>query len=62
MRVKGSCRFEPYYKVEWYDTTALCWRVIQKAHATEQAARDAMPKDKKCRLQQVTETGRNTIQ
>ena len=36
MRTKGSCRFAPYYKVEWYDATALCWRVIQKAFSTEE--------------------------
>jgi len=62
MRTKGSCRFDPYYKVEWYDPTALCWRVIQKAHPTEKQAREAMPKTKTCRLQKVTETERITLQ
>jgi hypothetical protein len=61
MRTKGSCRFEPYYKVEWYNHTAFCWHVIQKAYPSEQKARDAMPKDKTCRLQKVTETERTII-
>jgi hypothetical protein len=61
MRTKGSCRFAPYFKVEWYDPIALCWRVIQKAHPTEQEARDAMPKNKQCRIQKVTETERTII-
>jgi hypothetical protein len=61
MRTKGSCRFAPYYKVEWYDATALCWRVIQKAFSTEEQARAAFLWDKKCRVQEVTEKGRNIL-
>ena len=61
MRAKGSCRFEPYYKVEWYDKIALCWRVIQKAHPTEAKARESFLNGKQCRIQQVTERGRNTL-
>lgn len=41
-RNRGSARFEPYYKLSWYDTQALAWREIQRSYPTMQAAADAV--------------------
>lgn len=38
MRIRGSVRFAPYYKVEYFDPSVVAWRPIQKAHATQAAA------------------------
>lgn len=38
MRTRGSVRFDTYYKVQYYDHTSLCWRDIQRAHPTADAA------------------------
>lgn len=43
MRTRGSVRFDPYYKVQWWDATSLAWRDIQLAHPTEAQARAAAP-------------------
>ncbi len=61
MRIKGSCRFKPYYKVQWRDPVAMCWREIQKAHPTEKEARTAAPITKQTRIQKVTEKGREIL-
>lgn len=58
MRTRGSCRFEPYYKVQVRDERTLAWRDIQKAHPTRAAAKAAAPAGEQCRLVEVTEAGR----
>lgn len=58
MRTKGSCRFDPYYKVQWYDAASLCWRDVQKAHKTAAEAEANYLRGKQCRTMEVTEAGR----
>ena len=48
----------PYFKVQWRDTIGLCWRDVQKAHPTEEAARRSFLRGKQCRVMQVNEDGR----
>ena len=62
-RTAGSVRFDPYWKVQWWDKTSLTWRDIQKAHHTEGDATDAARiecarRETNTRLMRVTETGR----
>lgn len=58
MRTKGSCRFEPYCKVQTWDGRAAAWVDVQKAHPTEEAARKATPRGRRARIVTVTEQGR----
>ena len=58
MRKRGSCRFEPYFKIQWYDQAAMAWRDVQKAHPTEQAARAALPAEGKARVMRIAMDGR----
>jgi hypothetical protein len=57
MRTSGSCRFEPFYKVEVWTPHLCAWKVIQKAFKTEQSARQSFPKEGKSRVVKVTEAG-----
>jgi len=61
MRTKGSARFAPYFKVQWWDARSSAWIDIQKAHATAQAAGDAFPAGKRCRVIEVSEQGRRPL-
>lgn len=58
MRKPGSCRFDPYYKVQTWDPVAVAWRDIQKMHPDEKAAHAAAPVGVRYRLMCVTERGR----
>jgi hypothetical protein len=58
MRTRGSARFAPYYKVQWYDARSAAWIDIQKAHATPAAAHAAFPAGKTCRVVEITERSR----
>lgn len=51
----------PYYKVQWYDEVALCWHDVQKAYATEQEARASFLGDRRCRVMEVHENGRQPL-
>jgi hypothetical protein len=61
-RVAGSCRFDPYCKVEVWDAQRFCFRVIQKAHSDADAARSwarlSLAKGDKFRVSTITEEGR----
>lgn len=57
MRSRGSCRFEPYFKVQFYDQRAAAWKDIQRSHPTESGARAAAPVGV-FRLVTVSESGR----
>ena len=57
MRTKGSCRFTDYYKVQ-FQNHMLSWQDVQKAFATDDAARAAFIHGKTCRVIRVTEKGR----
>jgi len=48
----------PYYKVQWRDDVGLCWRDVQKAHATEAEARAAFLPGRRCRIMRVDERSR----
>lgn len=61
MRTKGSARFTPYFKVQWWDARSSAWIDIQKAHATPQGAHDALPTGKRCRVIEVSEQGRRPL-
>jgi len=60
-RRAGSARYAPYYKVQWWDATALAWRDVQRAHATPEAARAAFPAGQRCRVMEVTMHGRRPL-
>jgi hypothetical protein len=53
-RQRGSARFATYYKVQWYDTTSLCWLDIQQLFPSIAAARAAHPPRRRCRVMEVT--------
>lgn len=56
MRTKGSCRFEPYFKVEVWKAHLVCWTPIQRAHRTEAEAIEAAPCGR-FRIIEVSESG-----
>lgn len=37
-RVRGSVRFDPYFKAQWWDPRAMAWRDVRRPHASEAAA------------------------
>ena len=41
-RTKSSSRFDPYYKLQWFDEISFAWKDIQKAYATPEDARKSM--------------------
>lgn len=57
-RTRGSARFAPYFKVQWFDERTMAWRDVQAAHATENEARAAFMPDRRCRVMAVSESGR----
>jgi hypothetical protein len=61
MRTKGSCRFADYYKVQFYEDSQLAWKDVQKMHRSEDDARKAFIKGKKCRVMKVTTNGRSPM-
>jgi hypothetical protein len=61
MRTKGSCRFENYYKVQFWNERQLAWHDVQKSHPTSDDARAAFIPGKKCRVMEVTTKGRNPM-
>lgn len=64
-RKAGSVRFDPYYKVQWWDERSLTWRDIQEAHPTEDDARahiiEHLGPERQYRIMEVTMTGRSPL-
>ena len=60
-RTRQSARFDPYYKIQWYDAVSLTWRDIQQAFSTTGEAEAQYLPDKKCRLIEITMQGRHPI-
>jgi len=60
VRQKGSCRFAPYYKAQWYNKKLLAWRDLKTQFATEEAARGAFKKGQ-WRVMIVTMEGRHVL-
>ncbi len=58
MRTRGSVRFEPYYKVQWFDPVTMAWRDVQRAYTTADEAQDNAIPGKQCRVMVITMQGR----
>jgi hypothetical protein len=60
MRIKGSCRFEPYYKAQWYDEKTAAWRDVKKQFSSLIEVQSAF-KAGKWRAMRVTMEGREVV-
>ena len=60
-RRADSARFDPYYKVQWYDARNCAWRDVQKQHPTPATAADAYIAGRQCRIMEVTPKGRRPL-
>lgn len=60
-RIRGSARFSPYYKVQWYDAITMAWRDVQHKHPSVVDARAAYLRGTRCRVMGITEQGRNPV-
>jgi hypothetical protein len=60
-RQRGSVRFDPYYKVQVWDTINLAWRDIQRAYPSVPEALAARPRGRTCRLMEITMQGRHPL-
>lgn len=56
MRTKGSCRFEPYFKIEIWNRLMHCWNPIQRSYPTQDDAIKAAPAGLS-RVQKITMDG-----
>jgi len=61
MRTKGSARFAPYYKVQWWDDRTCAWLDVKRAHPTPAAARATYRRGVRCRVMEITERGRRPL-
>lgn len=62
-RTRGSARFSPYYKVQWYDDSTLAWRDVQRQriHPSAEQAAAAFIRGVRCRVMEVTMQGRSPL-
>ncbi|MDA1277474.1 MAG: hypothetical protein O2960_26025 [Verrucomicrobia bacterium] len=60
-RKAGSCRFSPYYKLEWFDNSLCVWRPLQKSFPTIEQAVTGKSPGRKWRVFKVSETGREIV-
>jgi hypothetical protein len=60
-RQRGSVRFAPYYKVQWFDEVSLTWRDIQESYPTAEAARNAYVDGRRCRVMVISPEGRRPV-
>ena len=60
-RIRGSVRFDPYYKVQWWDERNLAWHDVQIRYDTVAGAMAAFISGKRCRVIEITETGRRSL-
>ncbi len=51
----------PYFKVQWYDARALCWRDVQKAYTSQAEAEANFLPGKQCRVMVIEEKGRHPL-
>jgi hypothetical protein len=66
MRQRGSVRFAPYYKLQWWDERALAWHDVQRAFSAPGAATAAIgtpeapapARAQRWRLMEISERGR----
>jgi len=58
MRIKGSCKFNPYWKAERWNERLSCWQVVMKAYDTlELAQLHVKISPGKYRITEATEKG-----
>lgn len=60
-RSRGSARFEPYYKVQWYDERSMVWRDVQRSHSSRADAESHFISGKRCRLMRISMDGREPL-
>lgn len=60
-RVRGSVRFDPYFKVQYWLDRELAWQDVQERHATPAAARAAYLPGRRCRTMVITPAGRRPL-
>ena len=60
-RRRGSARFAPYYKVQFWRPDALAWQDVQAQYPTIEAAQAAFPPGQRCRVMEVTMQGRRPL-
>lgn len=60
-RVRGSVKFDPYYKVQWYDRVICSWREVQKSYPSMNEATAAFIGGRQCRVVEITMAGRFPI-
>jgi hypothetical protein len=63
MRTKGSCQFDPYYKIERWDERMMVWKPIQKAFSNQGSAElfAAGTGYIKCRVIKMTKAGTEIV-
>lgn len=62
MRMQGSARFEPYFKVQRFDEISQAWKDIQKAHPTEREAWASVAgRAGRYRVMRIAEDGRAPV-
>lgn len=61
MRTHGSCRFEPYYKVQTWNAVALAWEDVQRSYTTQVLAEADFPSSGRARVMEVTMAGRRPV-
>lgn len=60
-RRKGSARFSPYYKVQFWRPLDMSWQDVQVRYTNETEARAAYIPGKRCRLMRVEMGGRAPV-
>lgn len=61
-RTRSSVRFDPYYKLQWYDPTLAAWRDARGRYSTPEEARAAAPAGRTSRVSEITMAGRRDIE
>jgi hypothetical protein len=60
-RTKSSVRFDPYYKVQWFDHNVLAWHDVQKSYTNPDEALAHFITGKQCRVMEITMRGRRPL-
>ena len=60
-RKPGSCRFSPYYKLEYFDKKVYAWKPKQVRYYTLDEALKHTKPNGEWRVYEVTENGRELV-
>ena len=60
-RRRGSARFDPYYKAQFYRPRDFCWEDVQQRCDTEDEARALFTPGRRWRLMRVDMRGRAPV-